>query len=214
MNKTQTIIGVIAVVALLVGIWAKATPVTVINQGTQFGAVSNTNAPAANTVLSNGTLLPNPSVLDYFIARTYLYTDKALGFGNSTGVPVNQQGNRQVITSTNSFATSYACTFTNPSATASSTFEFNVNISSSSATAINLILGTSITGGVPVATSTILATLPVAANAQFTASTQGTTTAGTSGVVGPGDGITLSAIAGAPLAQLGGVCNAIWTTIN
>lgn len=208
MNKTQTIIGVIAVIALLVGIWAKVTPATTMSTS-PFGAVSNTNGPAAGSILANGTLLPNPSVLDYFIARTFLYADKAIGYGNSSGTPILQQGSRQLIVPSSNIV----CSLQNPNTTATSTFEFSTNISSTSANAGTLILATASSA---TATTTTVGSISLAANAQLTFATQGTTSSQVAGEVGPSKFLNLGGVTGADtmLNQLGGSCDVIWTSTN
>lgn len=205
MNKTN-IIGAIAVVALLLGACAFFK---IPSQPSSFGAVSNTNAPAANTVLVNGVLLPNPTVLDYIVSRVFLYTDKALGFGNATGVPTLQQGNRVAITPSQNVV----CSFQNPNTTATSTFEFSTTIASTSANASSLILATAASA---TATTTSYGQIALAANTQLTWGTSGTTTGGSAGVVAPGAFLNLGGInaAGSMLAQLGGACNVIWSSTN
>lgn len=210
MTTSQKIIGVIAILALVVGIWAKLTPAQEVSTvGTSYGAISNTNAPAANTVLVNGALLPNPTVLDYVVSRVFLYADKAIGYGNSSGTPILQQGVRASITA----SSSVDCSLQNPFTTATSTYEFSANIASSSANAASLIVATGAGAG---ATSTLNATVAYSANSWLTIATQGTTTTNLAGVVAPGAWLNLGALTGgsATLAQLGGACSAIFTSTN
>ena len=79
MNKTNIIVGVIAVVALIVGGLAYIkVPATQASSGLQtYGAVGG-------TVMPNGKVLPNPSVLDYFLARVALETDGPFLEGGAT----------------------------------------------------------------------------------------------------------------------------------
>lgn len=181
---------------------------------TSFGAVSGTNAPAANTTLINGYQTPNPTVLDYTIARGFMYTDKALGFGNSTGVTILQQAVRQAIVP----GSSTICSLQNPF-TSTSTYEFTFRISSTSANANVFILAAAATSTVATtSTAGLLATnngsVTLAANTTLTWGTQGTTSSAVSGVV-PGSGyLNLGGLAGNDnaLLQYGGNCNAVFTS--
>lgn len=233
MQNTTKIIGGIAVLALIlsgIAFFRHGTTQTIIEQQSSdqsqtqsqpssqnFGAVSNTNGPAANTVLVNGQLLSNPSVLDYVIARQLLYTDGAIAFGNSTSsTPILQQGARQPIIA----SSSVICSLASPFTTATSSYEFGWTISSTSANAVTFVLASS-TANNTGATTTVQATVSLAANTQNSFSTQGSTTAATnganmSGIVGPGQRLNLGALTGgsAALLQFGGACNAIFTSLN
>lgn len=214
MTTSTKIIATIAVLGVILGVWALSRPMSSVSSG-QFGTtnsnggISNTNAPAANTSLVNGVLLPNPSVYDYLVSRVFLYTDNALGFGNATKIPTLQQGNRVAITASSSIV----CSFQNPNTTATSTFEFSTTIASTSANAGSLVVGTASTS---LATTTAYGTLALAAGAQLTWGTEGTTTTGNRGTVPPSGWLNLGGVAGSQtmLAQLGGACNVIWTSTN
>lgn len=202
------IIGAVAILAFLGVLVLFATP-TKQSASPSLGAVSNTNAPAANTSLVNGQLLPNPSVWDYGVFRQFLYTDKALGFGNSSGTAILQQAVRTTLTTA---TTSVICSLQSPFTTASSTFEAFINIASTSANAGQLAIATSTTNA---ATTSPLGTFSILANTQFQFAGSGTTTTGNIGIVGPSQYVNIGG-AGTPTAttQYGGTCGAIFTSTN
>lgn len=206
-------IGLLALLALVVAFTKPTTSDVqsmIQTQSATFGAVSNTNAPAANTVLPDGYLTPNPTVYDYLIARGFLYTDKALGFGNTSGIPIYQQSSRVAITPN----AGIVCSLVNPFTTATSTYEFSINLSSTSASTAQLILGT---GVAATATTTSQSVFTATASVPLTYDTSGTTTSGTFGLIGPGASLNVGGVLGtaqATLNQMGGTCGAIFTTTN
>lgn len=188
---------VLATVIILVTLSVTSKPSASIKTGATAYGAGISNYVGAIAIASGNGVTPG-----------FLETPQ-LSFYSANG-DVNQQGARQNIVA----SSSVDCFFQNPSAVASSSFEFNLNISSSSASAGNVQLFTAAT---QYATTTAVgAQQAIGANAQFTESTQGTTTNGTGGIIGPNAFLNLGGPAGASagLLQYGGSCNAVFTIIN
>lgn len=196
----QNIIGAIAVVALLLSVWAALTPKSSL---TSFGALSNTNAPVAGTIAPNGSVLPNPSVLDYLVNRVMLYTDKTLAFGNTTGTPLYQQAIRQSLTA----ATTTPCALQNPFTSTSTLIAWDMNVTTATSSAGVLTLATSTTA---YATTSAIATFSIAANAQGTRVWSGGNDVG----VVAGSGYVVVGVQGVAYGfTYGGTCSGIFQTL-
>lgn len=176
MNKTNIIIGGIAVIALLGVIFLGLTR-----------APAQTTTSFGNTSI-DGTQanLPNPSNYDYLVARL------VLGLGTNTSVSstgvgnINIAGQRQLLAS----GTSTVCAIQNPLNATSSVMNVSMNITTATSSAITWGLGTSTT---QFATSTSMETAAIAA------SNQGTITwdpGSNNAVIGPGQWFTIGPAAG------------------
>lgn len=155
-NTFSKIIAGIAVIALLVACAAyvksgSAGGVQVQDPAAvtqSFGATYATNAPAGNSALSSGVILPNPSVYDYLVARAYAYV-KWLGLDNGTSVPTNSAAVRAAVISTSTVL----CSLTNPLGATSSITHAVIMFSTAPTSTLSLVVGTS-----SLATNTIYAT--------------------------------------------------------
>lgn len=212
MNNIKTyIVGAIAVLALVLAGAALTRPAS-SGGGVSFGAIPSVNAPAANTVLPNGQLLPNPSNFDYLVARLYFYVDGALGLGNGTSVPTNIQVVRALLTA----ATTTPCALRSPFTTATSTItSFTLNVTTGTSSASQLIFATSST---PYATTSMLMTATIPASAQASFVSSGVATSSQLGsVVVPGGYAVIGTGAGSAVGYgytYGGSCSATFQTIN
>ena len=215
MTTSLKIIGGIAILGVILGGLAllKHSSTTVVAGSTtnSSGGISNTNAPAANTVLVNGQLLPNPSVLDYFVSRVFLYADGAIGFGNSSRTPILQQAQRNAsFTAT----TTTFCSLQNPFTTASSSYEASFYVASSSANAGTVVFGAASTNAATTSSTNQQGQLTVAPG-DINYATSGTTTSGTFGIIGPGQFLNFSGgSTGSATSQFGGTCQSIFTSLN
>lgn len=212
MDTKVNIIGALAALAL-VGVLFLTFSQPKEQVATQtFGSIPAVNAPAANVVLPNGQLTPNPSTFDYLMARLYFYVDGALGFGNGTATPTNVQVVRMALTS----GTSTPCALANPFTATSTVSNFSFNITTATSSAITWDIGTSTTAYAT--TTTMINAQAVAASAQSTITWDGSTnnTVISSGqyiVAGP-DKATAAGTGAFTSVVLGGSCQATFTTAN
>lgn len=214
-NIKENIIGAVAILAFLGVLFLglkSPEQVVVQNDSAPFGAISNTNAPAAGSTLANGQLLPNPSVFDYTVHRQFLYFDKALGFGYTSGNPVlEQSGGRFSLTA----ATTTPCAIQSPFTTATSTFNFKVTVTTATSSAGEFVIATSSTAFST--TTGAVANFTIPASQQGTWAFSGTTTSGTTGVVAPSGWVVFGTTNGSSVGYgytLGGTCQAIFTTAS
>lgn len=175
-----------------------------------FGAVSNTNAPAAGSTSASGTILPNPSVFDYLVSRTYLYFDKALGFGNSTATPINEQAARAATVATSSVL----CAVQNPLNASSSIMHVSIFFTTAPTSTLSLVVGTTTFAQAQYATSSGMMTIsvPVSATSTSVDWDPGINNDG----IAAGQWITFGVGGGSSGVNFGGVgnCNALFITDN
>lgn len=143
MNKTNIIVGAIAVLALIVGgIAFLRSPSTITNDvsqaqpNQQFGAAGGTQMP-------NGKILPNPSVLDYFLARVALETDGTFMEGGATAATGIIEQSQVTACNQGIYAgSSTLFAIANPN-NATSTFSITDMTATGQATTTSLLVGTS-----------------------------------------------------------------------
>lgn len=214
----ENIIGIIAVVALIVGFigWTHPTipqSFGTTNNGGTFVA-PGTVIVAANTTLLDGYQTPNPSVFDYVVSRGYLVAQNMFGLGNGTSVVTNQQAVRQLLTA----ATTTPCALQNPfSATSTIPDGVTLNITTATSSAGTITFATSTTAFAT--TTTIQSNVVLPASTQATYSIPTATNGGT--IVGPGGWIVIG-VAGISTTQgnvnngftYGGSCQATFQSAN
>jgi hypothetical protein len=202
MNKTN-IIGAIAVIAFILGVIGLSNSGAPAPASMPAGAVSNTNAPAAGTVAPNGSVLPNPSVLDYLVNRVMLYTDKTLAYGNSSGTPLYKQAARMTLAT----ATTTPCALQSPFTSTSTLVSFALNVTTGTSTTGSLTLATSTTA---YATTSAITTFNIASGAKATPVWTGGNDVG---VVAP-SGYVVVGVKGANFGfTYVGTCSAIFQTL-
>lgn len=147
MTTSQKVIGAIAILGVLLGLWALARPAQVEQIATTFGNV------AGGTISPTGVVLPNPSVFDFLESRVALLADSQFMLGGATATTGLDQvpsiGSCAVATST-------AFSVLNPYAATSTAIVWFYG--GAQATSSQLIVGTS-TASTGLTSSSVSATL-------------------------------------------------------
>lgn len=198
MKKTTTIIGVVAVIALLVAIWAKATPASTPIVGAANYGNTSTDGTQTN--------LPNPTNYDYLVARL------SLGLGTNTSVSgsgvgnINISGQRaQMLAS--AVATSTPCVIQNPNSSTSTITNLSFQVTTGTTTSGFVTIATSTS---PNATTSLITTGTIGSNAQGLITWDG----GINNNMIPGFGYVVFGVSGISSGfSYNGTCSAVFQSI-